>query len=109
MPKTMTVQGPQTQSTRKAPLVQERKYKCAYCARAFSRSEHRSRHERSRMLFISIGSAYFLGSNIAVKKIRKRDLSNALNVEAHLLDEIYYYDMTVQYMQKMEVFRYTVR
>ncbi|KAL2037497.1 hypothetical protein N7G274_009778 [Stereocaulon virgatum] len=25
----------------------ERKYKCTYCARAFSRSEHRSRHERS--------------------------------------------------------------
>ncbi|RPB29878.1 hypothetical protein L211DRAFT_48253 [Terfezia boudieri ATCC MYA-4762] len=47
MPKAMTVPGPQTQSTRKAPLVQERKYKCAYCARAFSRSEHRSRHERS--------------------------------------------------------------
>lgn len=32
---------------KKGPLVQERKYKCAYCARAFSRSEHRSRHERS--------------------------------------------------------------
>ncbi|KAF8469220.1 fungal-specific transcription factor domain-containing protein [Kalaharituber pfeilii] len=47
MPKIMTVQGPQTQSTRKTPLVQERKYKCAFCARAFSRSEHRSRHERS--------------------------------------------------------------
>ncbi|KAH8668367.1 fungal-specific transcription factor domain-containing protein [Xylariales sp. PMI_506] len=25
----------------------ERKYKCQFCARAFSRSEHRSRHERS--------------------------------------------------------------
>lgn len=29
----------------------ERKYKCTYCARAFSRSEHRSRHERSRKFF----------------------------------------------------------
>ncbi|KAK6508259.1 hypothetical protein TWF506_010356 [Arthrobotrys conoides] len=38
--------GAQTQS-RRTNLVQERKYKCAYCARAFSRSEHRSRHERS--------------------------------------------------------------
>ncbi|KAI5810992.1 fungal-specific transcription factor domain-containing protein [Peziza echinospora] len=47
MPKAMTVPGPTTQSTRKTPLAQERKYKCAYCARAFSRSEHRSRHERS--------------------------------------------------------------
>lgn len=33
---------------RKASLAQpDRKYKCQYCARAFSRSEHRSRHERS--------------------------------------------------------------
>ncbi|KAI0393976.1 hypothetical protein F5Y17DRAFT_458379 [Xylariaceae sp. FL0594] len=33
---------------RKTSLTQpERKYKCQFCARAFSRSEHRSRHERS--------------------------------------------------------------
>ncbi|KAI0166559.1 hypothetical protein GGR57DRAFT_447109 [Xylariaceae sp. FL1272] len=33
---------------RKAAAAQpERKYKCQFCARAFSRSEHRSRHERS--------------------------------------------------------------
>lgn len=37
----------QSQPTKKTALVQERKYKCAYCSRAFSRSEHRSRHERS--------------------------------------------------------------
>ncbi|CAG9941921.1 unnamed protein product [Clonostachys rosea f. rosea IK726] len=36
-----------TQSSRKAPLAPERKYKCQFCHRAFSRSEHRSRHERS--------------------------------------------------------------
>lgn len=29
-------------------LAPEKKYKCQFCARAFSRSEHRSRHERSR-------------------------------------------------------------
>lgn len=34
--------------TRKAATVPEKKYKCQYCNRAFSRSEHRSRHERSR-------------------------------------------------------------
>lgn len=38
----------QAQPAKKTALVQERKYKCAYCSRAFSRSEHRSRHERSR-------------------------------------------------------------
>ncbi|KAI0879667.1 hypothetical protein GGS24DRAFT_438272 [Hypoxylon argillaceum] len=37
-----------TPAARKTSLAQpERKYKCQFCARAFSRSEHRSRHERS--------------------------------------------------------------
>ncbi|KAK5663977.1 hypothetical protein OQA88_189 [Cercophora sp. LCS_1] len=36
-----------TPTSRKASLVPERKYKCQFCNRAFSRSEHRSRHERS--------------------------------------------------------------
>ncbi|KAG5914320.1 hypothetical protein E4U42_000545 [Claviceps africana] len=34
-------------TSRKASLAPERKYKCQFCNRAFSRSEHRSRHERS--------------------------------------------------------------
>ncbi|KAE9976109.1 hypothetical protein BLS_002251 [Venturia inaequalis] len=34
-------------STRKAGGAPEKKYKCQFCNRAFSRSEHRSRHERS--------------------------------------------------------------
>lgn len=37
-----------TPTSRKASLAPERKYKCQFCHRAFSRSEHRSRHERSR-------------------------------------------------------------
>ncbi|KUI65093.1 Transcriptional regulator [Cytospora mali] len=36
-----------TPASRKTSLAPERKYKCQFCARAFSRSEHRSRHERS--------------------------------------------------------------
>ncbi|KAH8910285.1 hypothetical protein BR93DRAFT_943969 [Coniochaeta sp. PMI_546] len=36
-----------TPASRKPSLVPERKYKCQFCHRAFSRSEHRSRHERS--------------------------------------------------------------
>ncbi|KAI5863215.1 hypothetical protein GGS23DRAFT_605250 [Durotheca rogersii] len=37
-----------TPASRKTSLAQpERKYKCQFCNRAFSRSEHRSRHERS--------------------------------------------------------------
>ena len=34
--------------TKKATATPEKKYKCQFCSRAFSRSEHRSRHERSR-------------------------------------------------------------
>ncbi|KAI9167334.1 Transcriptional regulator [Paramyrothecium foliicola] len=36
-----------TPSSRKTSIAPERKYKCQFCNRAFSRSEHRSRHERS--------------------------------------------------------------
>ncbi|CAI4219494.1 unnamed protein product [Parascedosporium putredinis] len=36
-----------TTAPRKTSLAPERKYKCQFCNRAFSRSEHRSRHERS--------------------------------------------------------------
>ncbi|KAI9843925.1 MAG: hypothetical protein M1838_002407 [Thelocarpon superellum] len=36
-----------TPSSRKSSLAPEKKYKCQFCNRAFSRSEHRSRHERS--------------------------------------------------------------
>ncbi|QSZ37291.1 hypothetical protein DSL72_009385 [Monilinia vaccinii-corymbosi] len=36
-----------TSTIRKSTLVPEKKYKCQFCNRAFSRSEHRSRHERS--------------------------------------------------------------
>lgn len=41
-------------TTGTAPLdkekEKEKRYKCQFCNRAFSRSEHRSRHERSRKL-----------------------------------------------------------
>ncbi|OAA64261.1 c2h2 finger domain containing protein [Niveomyces insectorum RCEF 264] len=36
-----------TPAARKPSSTAERKYKCQFCNRAFSRSEHRSRHERS--------------------------------------------------------------
>ncbi|KAI1106881.1 fungal-specific transcription factor domain-containing protein [Jackrogersella minutella] len=43
-----TTSASSTPATRKPSLAQpERKYKCQFCNRAFSRSEHRSRHERS--------------------------------------------------------------
>ncbi|OCK90162.1 uncharacterized protein K441DRAFT_689623 [Cenococcum geophilum 1.58] len=34
-------------ASRKSTTAPEKKYKCQFCNRAFSRSEHRSRHERS--------------------------------------------------------------
>ncbi|KIW64731.1 hypothetical protein, variant [Phialophora macrospora] len=36
-----------TNTPKKVASAPEKKYKCQYCNRAFSRSEHRSRHERS--------------------------------------------------------------
>lgn len=44
----MPTTGSPAPATRKPSLAPERKYKCQFCNRAFSRSEHRSRHERSR-------------------------------------------------------------
>ncbi|KAK3692664.1 hypothetical protein B0T22DRAFT_21662 [Podospora appendiculata] len=44
----MPTSAASTPASRKTSLVApERKYKCQFCNRAFSRSEHRSRHERS--------------------------------------------------------------
>ncbi|MBE7180774.1 MAG: hypothetical protein INR71_06125 [Terriglobus roseus] len=39
-------------SGRKSQAAPEKKYKCQFCNRAFSRSEHRSRHERSRKCIV---------------------------------------------------------
>ncbi|KAG0649052.1 Transcriptional regulator [Hyphodiscus hymeniophilus] len=48
MPASMSVLPPAASSTRKSSVAApEKKYKCQFCNRAFSRSEHRSRHERS--------------------------------------------------------------
>ena len=54
MPATATATGASApaQSPKKAAPTPDKKYKCQFCARAFSRSEHRSRHERSRKFLI---------------------------------------------------------
>lgn len=39
---------PSSSPIRRTAVGAEKKYKCQFCNRAFSRSEHRSRHERSR-------------------------------------------------------------
>ena len=53
------------------PGQPEKKYKCQFCNRAFSRSEHRSRHERSRksssiVATLLLDGALCLGSGVAV-------------------------------------------
>ena len=52
--------APSVTPTRKSSAVPEKKYKCQFCNRAFSRSEHRSRHERSRksLIYISFPSMW---------------------------------------------------
>lgn len=68
MPATATVSAsaasapsaPSVMPSRKTSAVPEKKYKCQFCNRAFSRSEHRSRHERSRksLIYISFPSMW---------------------------------------------------
>ncbi|PSN66049.1 hypothetical protein BS50DRAFT_405061 [Corynespora cassiicola Philippines] len=43
----MTLAANSSPAVRKSGSAPEKKYKCQFCNRAFSRSEHRSRHERS--------------------------------------------------------------
>lgn len=100
----------------------ERKYKCTYCARAFSRSEHRSRHERSRKLFRTLDPVDG-GVGGVVRKLLcprfanstspaqtpKSDLSNAQNVEAPSCDETCFSDMIVPSTPKMEESRSSAR
>ncbi|KAI1847845.1 hypothetical protein JX265_009273 [Neoarthrinium moseri] len=47
VPATSAASTPAARKTSTSGSQPERKYKCQFCARAFSRSEHRSRHERS--------------------------------------------------------------
>ncbi|PVI05352.1 hypothetical protein DM02DRAFT_610667 [Periconia macrospinosa] len=44
---TLTAASNASPAARKTGSAPEKKYKCQFCNRAFSRSEHRSRHERS--------------------------------------------------------------
>ncbi|KAK0664077.1 hypothetical protein DIS24_g685 [Lasiodiplodia hormozganensis] len=44
---TLLASGSPSTGGRKPAAAPEKKYKCQFCNRAFSRSEHRSRHERS--------------------------------------------------------------
>lgn len=53
--------------TKKSATTPEKKYICVHCGRGFSRSEHRSRHERSRtyqsqLFSFLLGGRYFFES-----------------------------------------------
>ena len=50
MPAAMTATASAAAARKSSAIAPEKKYKCQFCNRAFSRSEHRSRHERSRKL-----------------------------------------------------------
>ncbi|KAK9323144.1 hypothetical protein V1517DRAFT_109992 [Lipomyces orientalis] len=47
------LQGTASSSSAQNQNHPDRRYKCSFCARAFSRSEHKNRHERSRELQIA--------------------------------------------------------
>ncbi len=108
--------------------VPDKKYKCQFCARAFSRSEHRSRHERSRKFLRTFPFSRWRGrSNGGVVKsppflptflfanfhpraqTPKSDLSNAQSAAVPLSDETFCYDTTEPYTPKMEVYRWSAK
>lgn len=109
----------------------DKKYKCQFCARAFSRSEHRSRHERSRkslrtlpyltspFLLVDGGVAPWWGREAHLlptfanfhprAQTQKSDLSNAQNAAVPLCDGTFCYDTTELYTPKMEEYRWSAK
>lgn len=93
----------------------EKKYKCQFCSRAFSRSEHRSRHERSRKLYMSPSpelpppwgtthhELWWRSASDIFDQIPKNDPSNVQSVAAPLYDVISFSAMTGRSMPKMVV------
>src|SRR5271154_1636620 len=73
-----------TSTPRKALAAPEKKYKCQFCNRAFSRSEHRSRHERSRKFCCSSLPLFSPGSraeettHLAAQQIYSIDIHQQL-------------------------------
>jgi hypothetical protein len=104
-----------TATPRKAVSAPEKKYKCQFCNRAFSRSEHRSRHERSRKLnyFLLLRGASRQKSRTegqsdkvfslltSTLQTLKRDPFNARNVEAPSFVETFSCATTGPSMQKI--------
>ena len=59
-----TASDPSSANGVKKSAPAEKKYKCQYCNRAFSRSEHRSRHERSHVS----RSTFFVTANVGQRR-----------------------------------------
>lgn len=89
----------------------EKKYKCQFCSRAFSRSEHRSRHERSRKLYEPLTSTpppwgtahhelYVAVNADRCQQIPRKDLLSVLNVAVPLFDATSSFAMTALSMPK---------
>jgi hypothetical protein len=116
----MATSNPSTSTTnpspRKAASAPEKKYKCQFCNRAFSRSEHRSRHERSRKsrnYFFAWGRCLppgwrghtdFQIANRSCMQTPKNDHSSVPNAEALSSVAISFSDMTELSMRKMAEF-----
>ena len=132
MPAAATATSPTVSAptpARKASVVPEKKYKCQFCNRAFSRSEHRSRHERSRKFLrafrvvylnrgvrgVDDGSWWGREITLATKLISivaqtpKSDRSNVSSAAVPLSDEISFSVTIAPCTPKMEVSRYTAR
>lgn len=119
---TATASVAQVSKPAKPQHIPDKKYKCQFCARAFSRSEHRSRHERSRKCHRTLpllsrwrgcshGGAVKPTFGPLVLTLHphpqtpRNDPLNAQSAAVPLCDEISSYDMIGPYTQKMEEYR----
>jgi len=122
MPAPATAQVPASSKSPAQKPTPDRKYKCTFCARAFSRSEHRSRHERSRKCLRTLhcvsrwrGCSHggvvekllcpLLLIHLHITQTPKSDPSNVRSAEAPLFDETSCYDTIAPCTPKMEASR----
>ena len=122
---TATASVAQVSKPTKAQHVPDKKYKCQFCNRAFSRSEHRSRHERSRKCLPTFPLSRWRGSSHGgvVKptfcllvlifsphsQTPRNDPLNAQSAGVPLCDETSSYDTIELSTQKMEEYRWSAK
>lgn len=86
-------------SNRKASAPEkekEKRYKCQFCNRAFSRSEHRSRHERSRKFLSHVFSQSVVAGHAELLPRFHATVAKWAGGARHLIS--YTFSLTIDYI-----------